>query len=77
VVADWQERYGVQPLLAETFVDPARFAGTIYRAANWIELGMTSGRGGRDRFNGREGVAPKMMFVYPLIPDAVRQLRER
>lgn len=77
VVDDWQERYGVRPLLAETFVDPARFAGTIYRAANWIELGMTSGRGGRDRLYERQGVAPKMMFVYPLIPDAIRQLRER
>jgi hypothetical protein len=77
VVADWQERYGVQPLLAETFVDPTRFFGTIYRAANWIELGMTSGRGRLDRLHKREGVAPKMVFVYPLIPDAVRQLRER
>jgi hypothetical protein len=77
VVPDWQERYGVQPLLAETFVDPARFAGTMYRAANWIELGMTSGRGGRDVLNVRKGVAPKIMFVYPLVADAVRQLRER
>jgi hypothetical protein len=76
VGADWQQRYGVRPFLAETFVDPARFAGTIYRAANWIKLGMTSGRGGRDPFNEREGMAPKMMFVYPLISDAVRQLRE-
>ena len=77
VVPDWQERYGVEPLLAETFVDPARFAGTAYRAANWIELGMTSGRGGRDVLNKRKGVAPKIMFVYPLVADAVRQLRER
>jgi hypothetical protein len=77
VVDDWQKRYGVRPLLAETFVDPARFAGTIYRAANWIELGVTSGRGGKDRLNERKGVAPKMVFVYPLASDAVRQLRER
>jgi hypothetical protein len=77
VVPDWQERYGVEPLLAETFVDPARFAGTAYRAANWIELGMTSGRGGRDVLNKRKGVAPKIMFVYPLVADAARQLREQ
>ena len=76
VADDWQERYGVRPLLAETFVDPVRFAGTIYRAANWIDLGMTTGRG-RDRLCEREGVAPKMAFVYPLVPDAIRQLRER
>ena len=77
VIVDWEERYGVQPLLAETFVDPARFTGTIYRAANWIDLGMTSGRGGRDVLNVRKGVAPKIIFVYPLVADAVRQLRER
>jgi len=78
VTDDWPRRYGVRPLLAETFVDPARFTGTIYRAANWIELGMTTGWGGRDRgASEREGVAPKMVFAYPLIPDAIRQLRER
>lgn len=77
VATDWQERYGVQPLLAETFVDPSRFAGTSYRAANWIELGVTSGRGGMNRIYERKGVAPKTVFVYPLVADAVRQLRER
>jgi hypothetical protein len=77
VVADWQERYGLQPLLAETLVDPARYRGTSYRAANWIELGITSGRGNMDGPHGRKGVAPKTVFVYPLVPDAVRQLRER
>jgi len=77
VVADWQERYGLQPLLAETLVDPARYAGTIYRAANWIELGITNGRRSMDGPHGRKGVAPKTVFVYPLVPDAVRQLRER
>lgn len=77
VLPDWRERYGVQPLLAETLVDPARYRGTCYRAANWTELGMTSGRGGMDRFHERDGVAPKMVFVYRLVPDAVGQLRER
>ena len=77
VVDDWQQRYGVGPLLAETYVDPARFSGTIYRAANWTALGMTSGQGGRNRLHDREGLAPKMMFVYPLVPDAVRRLREQ
>jgi len=77
VTGDWPERYGVRPLLAETFVDPARFAGTIYRAANWIELGMTTGWGCGDRLCKRQEVAPKMVFAYPLIPDAIRRLRER
>jgi hypothetical protein len=41
--ADWQAIHGQPVLLAETFVDPSRFAGTCYRAANWIDLGATGG----------------------------------
>jgi hypothetical protein len=47
---DWQDRYGRQPWLMETCVE-ASHAGTCYRAANWIELGMTAGRGRQDREN--------------------------
>ena len=43
VVADWQERFGHPLLLLETFVDPRLFHGGVYRAANWIELGLTQG----------------------------------
>ncbi|MDA1196197.1 MAG: IS4 family transposase [Planctomycetota bacterium] len=43
--AEWQRRYGYAPVLLETYVDPARFAGTCYRAANWQRIGQTSGRG--------------------------------
>ena len=39
----WEERHGYRPLLAETFVDVERFAGTCYRAAGWQELGLTQG----------------------------------
>ena len=42
---DWEKRYGVEPYLVETFVDPERFAGTCYAAANWIRLGQTKGYG--------------------------------
>jgi hypothetical protein len=55
---DWEKRYHVRPVLAETFVDPA-FAGTCYRAANWTCVGESSGR--------RDGVAKKV-FLYPLSP---------
>lgn len=55
--ADWETRYGVRPLLLETFVDPTRFSGHCYRAANWIDVGTTSGR--------RDGVA-KQIFLLPL-----------
>jgi len=62
---DWQSRYGVEPVLMETLVDPARYRGTCYRAANWIEAGMTQGRGRMDRAH-RAAVAPKQIFLSPL-----------
>jgi hypothetical protein len=76
VRTDWQARYGVTPLLAETMVDVSRFRGTCYRAANWIELGQTTGRGRMDREHRRHGQAPKRILVYPLVPDAALRLRE-
>jgi len=63
--ADWQERYGHRLLLAETFVDPTRFRGTCYRAANWVALGVTQGAGKHGNRYRRHGV-PKVVFVYPL-----------
>src|SRR5208282_3577603 len=48
VRADWQERYGYEPLLVETFADTERFRGTCYRAANWVLVGVTAGRGRQD-----------------------------
>lgn len=70
---DWAARYGVRPLLLETLVDPARFRGTCYRAANWIALGRTQGRGRMDRTHARQGRAPKEVYVYPLC----RQVQQR
>jgi hypothetical protein len=76
VASDWEAHYGVAPLLAETMVDVSRFEGTCYRAANWIELGQTTGRGRMDREHKRHGQAPKRILVYPLARHAVRRLRE-
>jgi hypothetical protein len=73
---DWEKRYGQTPLLVETLVDPKRFRGTCYRAANWIELGETAGRGRMDRECRLHGFAPKRVLVYPLVPDAARRLVE-
>jgi hypothetical protein len=75
--SDWQEAYGVTPVLLETLVDPARFEGTCYRAANWIMIGTTTGRGRNDRTHVRTGRVPKRVLVYPLVRDAVQQLRGR
>ncbi len=63
---DWQARYGYRPMLLETLVEPARFRGTCYRAANWIPLGQTQGRGRMDRTHQAHGRAPKEVYVYPL-----------
>jgi GNAT superfamily N-acetyltransferase len=66
VAADWQARYGHPLLLLETFVDPRRFHGGVYRAANWIELGLTQGyRRTPDGYSAEVG-APKRVFVRPL-----------
>jgi len=65
LASDWQQRYGYKPVLVETFVDSSRYRGTCYRAANWIELGLTEGRGRQDRAR-LEQVSRKHVFVYPL-----------
>ena len=72
---DWQARYGVEPLLVETLVDESRYSGHCYRAANWIRLGETAGRGRMDRGQQREGAAPKAVWVYPLVANAAQRLR--
>jgi hypothetical protein len=45
ICADWQRVYGPPLYFLETFVDPERFRGTCYRAANWVVMGKTTGRG--------------------------------
>jgi hypothetical protein len=72
---DWQAHYGITPLLVETLVDPAQYRGACYRAANWLELGETSGRGRDDRQHRRHGARPKRLFVYALGRDALARLR--
>lgn len=62
---DWQSRYGKEPLLVETFVDQNRFTGTSYRAANWIHVGTTAGRGRQDSQH-QASLPPKEMYLYPL-----------
>jgi hypothetical protein len=70
VVADWQARFGHPLLLLETFVDPRRFHGGVYRAANWIELGLTLGyRRTRDGYS-NDADAPKRVFIRPLCREA-------
>jgi Domain of unknown function (DUF4338) len=74
VPRDWETRYGCRPLLLETLVDAVRFRGTCYRAANWIHVGQTAGRGRMDREHTAHGQAIKDIYVYPLVRDARQRL---
>lgn len=74
VAADWEERFGHRLLLLETFVDPRRFHGGVYRAANWIELGLTQGYRRIQKGYSAQADGPKRVFVRPLCSDARWQL---
>jgi len=65
---DWEKRYGYRPRLVETFVDPSRFAGTTYRAANWEYLGRTAARR-TPHANGKVSEGAKDVYGYPLQED--------
>lgn len=68
--ADWLATFGHPLVLLETFVDPGRFEGTVYKAANWLFLGHTKGfRRTRQGYSNR-ATSPKMVFVQPLLADA-------
>lgn len=71
---DWETHYGVDPWLVETLVDRKRFHGGCYRAANFVVLGETSGRGRMDRTHQRHGAEVKTVMVYPLVKDAAKRL---
>jgi hypothetical protein len=76
IPADWEANYAIRPVLMETLVEPARFRGTCYRAANWISLGQTTGRGRMDREHLRHGASVKEVLVYPLCRKAREKLLE-
>jgi hypothetical protein len=67
---DWQETFGHPVVLLETFVDPERFRGTVYRAANWVYVGNTKGFSRTRRGYTATAQSPKMVFVQPLQADA-------
>ena len=71
---DWESHYGYRPLLLETLVDGSRFRGTCYRAANWIYVGQTAGRGRMDREHKIHGEAVKDIYVYPMVRDTRQRL---
>lgn len=74
IAADWQRLYAYRPLLLETFVDSERYAGTCYRAASWLLVGYTKGRGKLDR-QFEANLSKKAVLLYPLVKDASKLLR--
>jgi hypothetical protein len=65
---DWQKQYGIKPVLMETFVETNRFAGTCYKATNWIYVGKTKGRGKLGPA-GKQSVPIKDLWLCPLCRD--------
>src|SRR5438128_11527793 len=74
VVSDWRTRFGHPLLLLETFVDPRRFYGGVYRAANWIELGLTQGYRRTRAGYSAQADCSKRVFVRLLCRGAREQL---
>ena len=71
---DWQKKYAHPVYLAETFVDNARFKGTCYKAANWIQVGQSKGsakRGHDHLFHGKI----KDVYLYPLRKEFRKKLK--
>ncbi len=71
---DWREAYGHGLLFAETFVDIESYAGTCYKASNWVDLGKTKGfeRSGTDYYEAHN--RPKRLFIRPLQSNALKLL---
>jgi len=65
---DFERTYGYRPWLVESFVDTSRYSGACYRAANWIPVGQTQGRGRQDRSN-QSTLSIKQIYMYPLVRD--------
>ena len=70
---DWQDACGLRPVLVETYVDPARYRATCYRAAGWQRVGATSGRTRNDR-SGKQQAPVRDIYLLPLSTDYRQRL---
>jgi len=68
ITSDWFKIYAYKPVLLETFVEKDKFKGTCYRAANWIYVGETQGRGKKDTYK-LYSLPIKDIWMYPLAKD--------
>jgi len=76
ITKDWKQTFGHTVLLMETFVDPQRFQGTIYKASNWLYLGNTKGFRRIGNGYSPRPQSPKMVFLKPLHANAQNLLRQ-
>jgi len=74
LAADWQHSFGHPVVLLETFVDPQRFRGSVYRAANWFHVGESKGFRRNGKGYSAKTHSPKMVFLMPLRHDAPQLL---
>jgi hypothetical protein len=74
---DYEEYHNFRPILMETFVDPNRYTGICYKASNWIYLGLTQGIDLKKVGRSDKEKSKKMVFVYPLIKNAKKILRQK
>ena len=65
---DWLQQYKIRPVLMESFVETGRFIGTCYKAANWVNVGATKGRGKLGP-SGKQSVPIKDIWLYPLVKN--------
>jgi hypothetical protein len=77
VAPDWQQRYGVKPVLVETYVDRSTYTGVSLSAANWRRLGSSRGRGRSSPSAKVQPKTPKDVWVYELSRKARPQLQQR
>ncbi|MEW6125886.1 MAG: Druantia anti-phage system protein DruA [Acidobacteriota bacterium] len=75
IVNDWKDYYSITPLIVETFVQPSLYNGTCYKAANWLQIGMTKGyaKAGTSYHNSQE---PKKIFIYGLSKKVRRKIHQ-
>jgi Domain of unknown function (DUF4338) len=73
--AHWKCVYAHPIYFVETFIDPQRFRGTCYRAANWTLMGLTTGRG-KDDLEHKANRSIKEVLGYPLVKDFRRRLSQ-
>ena len=67
IADDWEVHHGYRPVLLETFVDPTKYKGTCYKAANWQHIGQTMGNSSTKKL---DNTSQKDVYIYPLQSDA-------